>query len=187
MAIKNSRDKFARVQIEHEHRINGRITAREVRLIDAEGNQLGICSKYDALNQAEDLKLDLVEISPNASPPVCKIMNYGKFLYEKKKKDKINKQNSKASELKEITIRPAIEDNDLQVKLKHARKFLEDGDKVKVVLKLKGREARHSDANLEVLKKFVESLSDISKLEQGLKTERMLSMVILQPREVTKQ
>jgi translation initiation factor IF-3 len=169
--------------IEHEHRINNKIFAKEIRLIGEDGTPIGIIPRNEGLRMAEEVELDLVEISPNASPPVCKIMDYSKYLYEKKKKEKLNKQNSKAIKLKEVTIRPAIEEHDYQTKLKHARGFLEDGDKVKIMLKMKGRELQHTAENLETLKRFVDDLADISKLEQGMKNDKSTPMVILQPKE----
>lgn len=186
MVIRNPNDRNTRKFVEPEHRINGRITARDIRLIDEEGNQCGIVSKNEALMRAEDLELDLVEISPNAVPPVCKIMDYSKFTYEKKKKEKLNKQNSKISELKEITIRPVIDKHDFETKLKHCREFLEKGNKVKIVLKLKGRERQHTDKNLEILKNFVDGVIDVGKLEQGLTSQGAISMVILQPIQIKK-
>jgi translation initiation factor IF-3 len=181
MAIRNFNDKFARRIVEHEHRINCKITAKEVRLIDQNGEQCGVVLKYDALRKAELLNLDLVEISATSNPPVCKIMDYSKFVYEKRKKEKVNKQQSRVSKLKEITIRSGIDKHDLETKLKHARAFLNEGNKVKISLRLRGRELQYANERLDVLKSFVENLSDCSKLDGNLKTEKTTSMIILQP------
>jgi len=110
-------------------------------------------------------------------------MDYGKYLYEKKRKDKLNKKNSKITKLKEITIRPAIDEHDYQTKLKHARDFLLDGDKVKIMLKMRGRELQHVSENMNAIKRFIDDLAEISKVEQNLKQDRGLTMAILQPKE----
>lgn len=181
MAIRNFNDRFTRRVVEHEHRINFKITAKEVRLIDEKGEQVGVVSRYEAMKKAEVLSLDLVEINATSNPSVCKIMDYSKFIYEKKKKEKINKQQSKASKLKEITIRSKIDKHDFDTKLKHARQFLTEGNKVKISLKLRGRELQYANERLDVLKGFVENLADCSKLDGNLKTEKTVSMIILQP------
>jgi translation initiation factor IF-3 len=189
MAIKfrdyNNRDAVKKP--EGEHRINRQIFAREFRLIGAEGESLGVMSFHDAFYRAEVLDLDLVEISPTAKPPVCKIMDYGKFLYEKKRKEKENKKNSKVTKMKEITMRPVIDEHDYQTKLKNARGFLEKGDKVKVMLKMRGRELQHASENVNVIKRFIDDLIDVAKVEQNLKQDRGLAMAILQPKEVVVQ
>ena len=169
---------------EGEHRINRQIFAREVRLVGVEGESLGVLPWQDAFYRAEALDLDLVEISPYAKPPVCKIMDYSKFLYEKKRKEKENKKNSKVTKMKEITMRPAIDEHDYQTKLKNTRGFLEKGDKVKVMLKMRGRELQHASENLNLIKRFIDDLADIAKVEQNLKQDKGLAMAILQPKEV---
>ena len=166
-------------------RMNEQITEREVRLLGREGEQLGVMSLADAFKivndiiRNEDIELDLVEISSNTRPIVCKIMNYRKFLYEKGKKEKESKKNSKVVKLKELTIKPAIEKNDLDHKCRQARGFLMDGDKVKVSLRSRGREMQHLQENMEILKKFVSQLEDVSVVEQAIKQERNIASVIL--------
>lgn len=128
--------------------------------------------------------MDLVEISPNAKPPVCKIMDYSKYLYEKKRKEKLNKKNSKIIKMKEITMRPVIDEHDYQTKLKNARGFLEKGDKVKIMLKMRGRELQHVSENVNVIKRFIDDLVDVAKVEQNLKQDKGLAMAILQPKEI---
>ncbi len=186
MAIKfrdyNNRDAVRKP--EGEHRINKQIFARDVRLIGHEGETLGVMTWEDAFYRAESLDLDLVEISPHAKPPVCKIMDYSKFLYEKKRKEKENKKNSKVTKMKEITMRPAIDEHDYQTKLKNARGFLEKGDKVKVMLKMRGRELQHASENVNIIKRFIDDLVDVAKIEQNLKQDRGMTMAILQPKEV---
>jgi translation initiation factor IF-3 len=169
---------------EGEHRINKQIFAREVRLIGSESESLGVMSFHDAFYRAEVLDLDLVEISPHAKPPVCKIMDYSKFLYEKKRKEKENKKNSKVVKMKEITMRPVIDEHDYQTKLKNARGFLEKGDKVKIMLKMRGRELQHASENVNIIKRFIEDLIDCAKVEQNLKQDKGLAMAILQPKDV---
>jgi translation initiation factor IF-3 len=166
-------------------RINRQITAPEVRVLDREGEALGVMSLKEAINavyqiiNSEGIEMDLVEISPNANPPVCKIMNYSKYLYEKNKKEKLNKKQSKAVKLKEIVIKPAIDVHDFEHKCKQAKSFLEKGDKVKVMLRMSGRELQHVEKNVERLKEFVENLKDISKIEQPIKRDNRIVSAIL--------
>lgn len=167
-------------------KINKQITAQEIRVLGREGEALGIMSIKDANNLVyqivnnEGIEMDLVEISPNTDPPVCKIMNYSKYLYEKNKKDKLNKKQSKATKMKEIVIKPAIGKHDFDHKLKQAKSFLEDGDKVKVMLRMSGREIQHADENVKKLELFTEGLKDvITKIEQPIKRERNIMSTIL--------
>ena len=168
-------------------RINKFITAPEVRVIGREGEALGIMSLKDALGLVlqiihnENIEMDLVEISPTTNPPVCKIMNYSKYLYEKNKKEKQNKKQSKACKLKEIVIKPRIGEHDLDHKFKQAKSFLEKSDKVKIMLKMTGRENQHVEENTEILKSFIERFKDISKIEQPMKKDRNIVSTILAP------
>ena len=182
MVVKFQNRNDNRKPIEHEHRLNHRIFVKEIRLIGEDGAALGVMPTREAFMQAQNLELDLVEISPNANPPVCKIMDYSKYLYEKKRKDKLNKKNSKAVKMKEITIRPGIDEHDYQTKMRHAMGFLEKGDKVKIMLKMRGRELQHSTDNLLMLKRFIDDLAEISKIEQNIKPEKS-PMVILTPKD----
>lgn len=159
--------------------INENITAREVRLIGADGQQVGIVPIAQALEAAEEAKLDLVEISPDANPPVCKVMDYGKHLFEKKKQAALAKKNQKQVQVKEIKFRPGTEEGDYQVKLRSLRRFLEDGDKAKVSLRFRGREMAHQELGMELLKRVEEDLADCGSVEQFAKMEgRQLTMVL---------
>ncbi|UYZ83026.1 translation initiation factor IF-3 [Entomomonas sp. E2T0] len=159
--------------------INENITAREVRLIGADGQQVGIVPIAEAISAAEEAKLDLVEISPDAVPPVCKIMDYGKHLFEKKKQAALAKKNQKQVQVKEIKFRPGTEEGDYQVKLRNLKRFLEDGDKAKVSLRFRGREMAHQELGMELLKRVEEDLAEYGTVEQFPKMEgRQLTMVL---------
>ena len=133
------------ISIEVKYRVNHQIGAREVRLISPEGEQLGVVPLKKALEMAEEAGLDLVEVAPDAHPPVCRIMDYGKFRYEKEKKIKISRKKQKTSELKQLNLRPKIDQHDYEVKLRNALRFLEDGDRVKITVRFRGREAAFRD------------------------------------------
>ncbi|MDR1522540.1 MAG: translation initiation factor IF-3 [Endomicrobium sp.] len=145
--------------------MNQFIRVPEVRLIDSDGTMLGIVKTVEALSKAQSLDLDLVEISPQASPPVCKIVNFSKFKYDMEKKDKEAKKRQKISQIKEVRIRPHIGEHDLEVKIKHARSFVEDGNKVQITAMFSGREMQHKDLGIKVMNKIKESLSDIAEAE----------------------
>ena len=146
-------------------RINDDITAREVRLIGAEGEQIGVVSLNEARQTAEEASLDLVEISPNAQPPVCKVMDYGKFLFEKSKAQKEQKKKQKQIQVKEIKFRPGTDIGDYQVKLRNLRRFLEGGDKAKVTIRFRGREMAHQEIGIELLNRVKGDLEDIANCE----------------------
>jgi translation initiation factor IF-3 len=148
-------------------------------LIGPDGEMIGLCSVDEALEKAAEHGLDLVEISPNADPPVCKILDYGKYKYEQQKKANEAKKRQKTIEVKEIKIRPTIEEHDYQVKYKNAHKFLEQGNKVKVTLRLRGREMAHKDIAMEVLNRMKNELSDVGKVDLEPKMEgRQVIMVL---------
>ncbi|KKW51019.1 translation initiation factor IF-3 [Pantoea ananatis] len=149
-----------RVQPTRPNRINSEIRATEVRLTGVEGEQLGIVSLREALEKAEEAGVDLVEISPNAEPPVCRIMDYGKFLYEKSKSSKEQKKKQKVIQVKEIKFRPGTDDGDYQVKLRNLVRFLEEGDKAKITLRFRGREMAHQQIGMEVLNRVRKDLCD---------------------------
>ncbi len=149
----------------NDYRVNNRIRVPEVRLIDDEGEQVGIIATTDALARAEEAGLDLVEVSPNARPPVCRIMDFGKFKYQQAKKEQKGKGGGKSSQLKEIRVRPAIDKHDLQYRLENARKFLGQGHKVQVVCIFRGRQMRHPEHGADVMRQVAEALEDISKIE----------------------
>ncbi|MDY0250895.1 MAG: translation initiation factor IF-3 [Pseudomonas sp.] len=163
--------------------INENITAREVRLIGAEGEQIGIVSIDEALAAADEAKLDLVEISADAEPPVCRIMDYGKHLFEKKKQVAAAKKNQKQIQIKEIKFRPGTEDGDYQVKLRNLIRFLEDGDKAKVSLRFRGREMAHQELGMDLLKRVEGDLAEYGTVEQHPKMEGRQLIMVLAPKK----
>ena len=165
--------------IKQELPINGQIRAREVQLIGDEGEKLGVVSLKEALEVAEEKKLDLVLVAPNAKPPVCKIMNYGKYKFEQAKKEKEAKKKQKVLEVKELRVTPNIEEHDFGFKTKNARKFLEAGNKVKITLRFRGREVNNVKSGETVLNKFIESLEDIATVEKQPKLEGRNMFTIL--------
>lgn len=159
--------------------INENITAREVRLIGVDGQQIGVVSIAEAIQAAEEAKLDLVEIVADAVPPVCRIMDYGKHLFEKKKQAAEAKKNQKQAQIKEVKFRPGTEEGDYQVKLRNLVRFLTDGDKAKVSLRFRGREMAHQELGMELLKRVENDLAEYGAVEQHPKMEgRQLIMVI---------
>jgi len=166
-------------EIRDRLRINNRIRARDVRLIDESGSQLGIITLREALTMAEERGLDLVEVAPNAVPPVCRIMDYGRFRYEQTKKEREARKNQKQIEIKEVRLKPKTDDHDLDVKSKSARKFLLAGDKVKFTVRFRGREIFHPDIGMAMLEQLAEELRDISTIEQRpLMEGRSLSLLL---------
>jgi translation initiation factor IF-3 len=163
-------------------RINEEIRAREVRVIAGEGEQLGIMSGRDALQLAQERHLDLVEIAPTAKPPVCRIMDYGKYRYEQQKRDKEARKKQKTFDIKEVKLRPGIEDHDFGVKFKNAVRFLEDGDKVKVTIMFRGRELSHPELGEVLLKKMAEQLKDMAVIERAPKLEGRNMIMIVAPK-----
>tara|TARA_R110001592_G_scaffold232050_1_gene489344 strand:+ start:36775 stop:37275 length:501 start_codon:yes stop_codon:yes gene_type:complete len=159
--------------------MNEEIDVPEVRLIDAEGEQAGIVSLADALSAAQAATLDLVEISPDAEPPVCKIMDYGKKLFEVKKQQAAQRKKQKQTQVKEIKFRPGTDVGDYQIKLRNLTRFLENGDKAKVTLRFRGREMAHQELGMEMLKRIEVDLEELGAVEQYPKMEgRQLTMVI---------
>ena len=163
--------------------INENISAREVRLIGADGEQVGIVSIDEALRIAEEAKLDLVEIAADAVPPVCRIMDYGKHLFEKKKQVAAAKKNQKQVQVKEIKFRPGTEEGDYQVKLRNLIRFLNDGDRAKVSLRFRGREMAHQELGLELLKRVEADLTEHGTVEQQPKLEGRQLMMVLAPKK----
>jgi translation initiation factor IF-3 len=155
------------------------IRVREVRLIDDEGNQLGIVPTLDAVRMAQDKGMDLVEIAPQASPPVCRILDYGKFKFEQEKKNRESKKKQKLVKMKEIRMQPKIEDHDLQFKTKHVREFLDEGNKVKVTVRFRGRELAHTELGKVVLDQVLVLLEDSYVLDRPAIMEgRFMSMIV---------
>lgn len=163
--------------------INENITAREVRLIGPEGEQIGIVSIQEALAAAEEAKLDLVEISPDAEPPVCRVMDYGKHIFEKKKQQAAARKNQKQIQIKEIKFRPGTEEGDYKVKLRNLIKFLSEGDKAKVSLRFRGREMAHQELGMELLKRVEADLAEYGTVEQHPKMEGRQLMMVLAPKK----
>ena len=161
--------------------MNGEIRDREIRVISSSGEMLGVMSPREALRLAEEENLDLVKISPNAVPPVCKIMDWGKFKFEQAKKAKENRKNQKIVELKEVQLSMTIDVGDLNVKAKQARKFLEAGNKVKVAIRLRGRQMAHSSIAKDVMTGFYESLKDVAAIEKPMNMEGRNIIMILAP------
>lgn len=164
-----------------EHRINERIRVPQVRLIDENGGQVGVVATVDALRMARERNLDLMEVSPNSNPPVCKICDYGKFKYEKKKKENQAKKKQVVIKVKEMQFRPSIEEHDLEYKLKAIRGFIEEGDKAKLVIMFRGREIAHTQHGFDILKRVSEALKDIAITETPAKLEGKKLMMILAP------
>ena len=163
--------------------INEQIRDREVRLIGANGEQLGIMSARDAQKHAQEAGLDLVKVAPTAKPPVCKIIDYGKYKYELARKEKEAKKKQKTIEVKEVRLSPNIEENDLNTKVNNARKFLTKGNKVKVTLRFRGREMAHMQSSKHILDEFAQSLSDIAVVEKAPKVEgRSMTMFLTEKR-----
>ncbi len=161
-------------------RRNEQIRAREVRVIDDQGEQLGILSRNAAIDLAKERGMDLVEVAANAEPPVCKIMDYGKFKFEQSKKKQEAKRNATVVQIKEIKVRPKTDEHDYQTKLKHVRRFLEDGDRCKVTVFFRGREIVHKDRGQTMLERVVEDTRDIAKVEQPPSAEgRTLHMLLV--------
>jgi translation initiation factor IF-3 len=163
-------------------RVNEEIRVPQVRLIDHEGEMLGVMSARDAILKAYAVGLDLVEISPNADPPVCKILDYGKFKYEQQKKRNEAKKKQKVIEIKEIKVRPNIDENDYQVKMRAMKSFIEEGDKVKVTLRFRGREMAHQDIGVRVLERIRAEMDTTSKVEQMPRMENRQMVMVLSPR-----
>ena len=170
-------------QQDDEIRINENIKAKQIRLIDADNENRGIVSIREALLAAEEAGLDLIEISPQANPPVCKILDYGKYRYEQQKKKNEAKKNQKIVEIKELKLRPVIETHDYEVKVKQAKKFLEQGNKVKLTMRFKGRELSANDMGQQILNKLIEDLDDCSRIDSELKLEGRQMTVILAPQK----
>lgn len=169
--------------MEKEIRINGEINASEVRLVGVDGEQLGVVSAREALFKAEEAELDLVEIAPQAEPPVCKIMDYGKFKYHEQKKQHEARLKQKQIQVKEVKIRPGTDENDYQVKLKNATRFLNEGDKVKVTLRFRGREMAHQELGLVQLQRIETDIGELAVIEHTPKLEGRQMVMVMAPRK----
>ncbi len=163
--------------------MNTEITARRVRLVGAEGEQVGVVSINEALQLAYDANMDLVEISPNAEPPVCKIMDFGKFQFEQNKKLQAAKKKQKQIQIKEIKFRPGTEEGDYQVKLRSLIKFLNEGDKTKITVRFKGRELTHRELGMDLLKRIEKDLEEVAAVEQFPKLEGRQMVMVMGPKK----
>jgi translation initiation factor IF-3 len=164
-----------------EFRINHEIDVREVRLIDENNQMIGVVSLREALYRADEAGLDLVEVSPTAQPPVCKILDYGKFKYEAQKKANAARKKQRVIEVKEIKMRPSIDDNDYEIKMKKVREFLDEGDKVKVTMRFRGREMAHQHIAMDLLNKVKDTMADVAKVEQMPKLEGRQMIMVMAP------
>ncbi|MFC3914199.1 translation initiation factor IF-3 [Pseudaeromonas sharmana] len=164
-------------------RINGEIRCKEVRLVGLDGEAIGVVTIEEALDKAVKAGVDLVEISPNAEPPVCRVMDYGKFLYEKSKSQKEQKKKQKQVQVKEIKFRPGTDEGDYQVKLRNLIRFLEEGDKAKVTLRFRGREMAHQDLGMNVLERVKNDLEELAVVESFPKVEGRQAVMMLAPKK----
>ena len=174
--------RLRRCQTISEVLINEEIREREVRLIDEDGTQVGIVPTQNALNMAIEKNLDLVMIAPGSKPPVCKLMDYSKYQFDQKKKEKEARKKQKTMEVKEVRLSPNIGDHDFEVKRKNAQKFLEEGNKVKVSVRFRGREMTHTELGRDVLVKFAEGISDVSTVDKPAKMEGRSMVMFLAPK-----
>ncbi|MDQ1080272.1 translation initiation factor IF-3 [Pseudoroseomonas cervicalis] len=162
--------------------MNEEIRVPQVRLIDQDGEMIGVMSAREALLRAYEVGMDLLEISPNAVPPVCKILDYGKYKYEQQKKANEARKKQKIVEIKEIKVRPNIDDHDYEVKMRAAKSFIEEGDKVKVTLRFRGREMAHQDLGVKVLERIRTELAELAKVEQMPRLENRQMIMVLAPK-----
>ena len=180
MKLKIKESEIARKK-EEKYKINSKIQAQEVRVIDENGNQKGLMSLSDAINLSDEANLDLVEIAPNSNPPVCKLLDYGKFKYKLEREQKLNKKKQHIVHVKEIRVRPNIGKNDLITKLNKGQKFLLNGDKLKMTVMFRGREAHRMEDGMNIINDIVEGLSNISKVDKEATTEGRRISVVLSP------
>ena len=165
-----------------QHQLNEEITDKEIRLIGENGEQLGIVSGEEALRTAEEQGLDLVKISPQATPPVCKLMNYGKYKFEQSKREKEARKNQHVVEIKEIRMSPGIDIGDFNTKLKNAQKFIADGNRVKVSVRFRGREMAHTEIGRDLLERFAEQCAEVANLDKAPKLEGRMMSIFLSPK-----
>lgn len=171
------------ISTEKKLRINNQIRAREVRLIARDGEQIGVTSIQEALELAKQEDLDLVEISPNAAPPVCRIMDHGKHLYQLSKKKAAAKKKQRQSQVKELKIRPSIEEGDYQVKLRKLLEFIDNGDKVKITMRFRGREIAHNDLGVRLLDRLTADIGEAAMVEQTPRFEGRQMVMVIAPKK----
>lgn len=168
------------VVIEKRLRVNEQIRISEIRVIGAEGEQIGVMTPQDALKVAQEAGLDLVEVAPLSRPPVCRIMDYSKFKYEQEKKERESRKRQHIVKIKEVRYKPKIEEHDYQTKLNHIKEFVQKGNKVKISLRFRGREVTHSEIGRELMKRIVEDTKDVAEVEKSVSREgRFLNMVLM--------
>jgi translation initiation factor IF-3 len=172
---------MAAAPVKEDHRINERIDVPEVRLVDEDGEMVGVVSTAEARRRADEVGLDLVEVSPTAQPPVCKILDYGKFKYEAQKKANAARKKQHVVDVKEIKMRPNIDDNDYNTKMKKVHSFLEEGDKVKVTMRFRGRELAHQDIAMRVLMRVRDEVGERAKIEQFPRMEGRAMIMVMAP------
>jgi translation initiation factor IF-3 len=163
-------------------RRNRQIRAREVRVVDENGEQVGVLQTNEALDLAQERGLDLVEVAPNANPPVCRIMDYGKYRYQQQKKQQEARKKQTTVQIKEIKVRPKTDEHDFNTKVKHVRRFLESGDRCKVTVFFRGREIVHKDRGQDILQRVYEAVEDIAKMEQEPRSEGRTMNILLAPK-----
>ncbi|WP_392391997.1 translation initiation factor IF-3 [Sutterella parvirubra] len=168
---------------DRKHRINGEIRVPEVRLTGVDGAQIGIVRTSEALRMAEEADVDLVEVAPNATPPVCRLMDYGKFRYQEQKKAQEAKAKQKIVQVKEVKFRPATDENDFQTKLRSLERFLNDGDKAKITLRFRGREMAHQQFGMQLMDRVREELAEIAQVEHAPKLEGRQMIMVLAPKK----
>ncbi len=171
------------IATEKSHRINGEITGYEIRLVGVENEALGIVKLSEAMRMAEEADVDLVEIAPQASPVVCKLMDYGKFKYQEQKRAHDAKLKQKIIQVKEVKFRPGTDENDYQVKLRNLVRFLEEGDKAKITIRFRGREMAHQEFGMRVLERVREDLGELGQVEQMPKLEGRQMVMIIAPKK----
>jgi translation initiation factor IF-3 len=174
---------LAIAKLDKRHRVNDDITAPEVRLIGTEGEQIGVMTLRSALEAAEQAELDLVEISPNAEPPVCRLMDYGKFRFEQKKEQSEARKKQKQIQIKEVKFRPGTDQGDYAVKLRNLTRFIADGDKAKVTMRFRGREHAHRELGLAVLRRVEADLAEIAQVEHQPQLEGRQMVMVLAPKK----
>ncbi|WP_197495944.1 translation initiation factor IF-3 [Acidihalobacter yilgarnensis] len=174
-----------RISAQKNVRLNGEIAVRQVRLIDAEGENRGVVSIEEALRLAEEAELDLVEIVPNADPPVCRVMDYGKFKFEQSKKAAQARKKQKQVQVKEVKFRPGTEDGDYRVKLRNLMRFLEEGDKAKITIRFRGREMAHQERGMQLLSRVEGDLGELASVEQRPKMEGRQMVMVLAPKKTS--
>jgi len=175
--------RISNIATDKAHRINGEITAPEVRLTGVDGEQLGILKLAEAFRLSEEADVDLVEIAPQAQPPVCRLMDYGKFKYQEQKKAHENKLKQKVVQIKEVKFRPGTDDGDYNVKLRNLKRFLEEGDKTKITLRFRGREMAHQEIGARMLERLKSDLEEVGQPEQMPKMEGRQMIMVIAPKK----